>query len=311
MSARNLVTLPITDIAIGDRVGFFNEAHARQIGASIAAEGQHDPIHVQRRGNAAKQPWMLVAGLHRLRGAAFAGLTTVDAVQVADASADADDLRWLELSETLDHRQRRPIERAIFIAERLRIEEATDHPDHVGESQHRRGARLRHSAAATMAGAGFRERTWVALNIKERSLERYLCLHREIAQALNDRELVQRLNDHALGGSMRAMEAITQRCKPDKAGLRSADPYHARRALVQIIIDNPEIASVDEAYQILTNGPSKGDRALPHAHDERALNLWAKMTQPQRQNFVAGILEQATPDFAAEILSKLKEKAAA
>lgn len=145
MSDACILTLPVTEIAIGDRIGFYDAAHAAQIGASIAAEGQHDPIHVRRNGNAAKQRWTLVAGLHRLRGTMLTGGEHVAAIQVADASAGADELRWLELSENLDHRQRRPIERAIMIAERARLEEARDHPGHVGEGRVAESVAERHA----------------------------------------------------------------------------------------------------------------------------------------------------------------------
>lgn len=79
---RAIMELPIASVGVGIRIGFYNPEHAARLGASIAAEGQHDPIHVKRNGNAAKLPWTLVAGLHRMRGAELAGLTTIDAIQV-------------------------------------------------------------------------------------------------------------------------------------------------------------------------------------------------------------------------------------
>ena len=150
---RTVLSLPLADIGVSERIGFYHQPHSERLGASMAADGQHDPIHVRRNGNAARVPWTLVAGLHRLRGAALADLATIDAVQVADASSDADELRRLELSENLNHRPRRPIERAILMVERARLEEAADYPDHLGEGSQNRAAHARWNASAMIAAA--------------------------------------------------------------------------------------------------------------------------------------------------------------
>lgn len=310
LSAQPVFALSIAQIAIpADRIGFFNEPHATQLGESIRAIGQHDPIHVQRRGNAAKLPWMLVAGLHRLRGAELAGLATVNAVQIADASATADDLRRLELSENLDHRQRRPIERALFIAERARLEEAVDYPGHVGERQHERGARQRHSAAATMAAADYRDRTAEACGISLRTLERYQRLHREISEALNDRALVQRLNDHPLGESMTAMLRIGQLTKADAVAARiGIDPYAARRALVQVIVDHPGIASVDEAFAVWTDGARKGARSPAADPSARVARHWERMPLPDQRAFAVQLADSVSDQIAADMIASFKKR---
>lgn len=134
MTERAILSLPIAEIEVGERIGFFNIDHTARLSISMAAEGQHSPIHVKRNGNAAKRKWKLVAGLHRLRGAEAIPWTRIDAVQVADASASASELRRLELSENVDHRHRRPIERAILMVAHGRLEEEIDHPGHVGET---------------------------------------------------------------------------------------------------------------------------------------------------------------------------------
>ena len=142
--------ISIAEIAIGERIGFYNADHAAQLGASMAAEGQRAPIQVKRNGPAAKLRWTLVAGLHRIRGAELADWSEIDAIQVADKSASPTDLRRLELAENLSHRFRRPIERAIMMAAQARLEEEIDHPGMVGESSQARGARITNSAAVTM-----------------------------------------------------------------------------------------------------------------------------------------------------------------
>lgn len=112
---RYILSLPILGIAVGPRIGLFDAVRAERLGVSMAAEGQHNPIQVQRNGNAGKRRWTLVAGLHRLRGAEAIKWTEIDAIKVAGPGASDDELRRLELSENLDHGQRRPIERAMFM----------------------------------------------------------------------------------------------------------------------------------------------------------------------------------------------------
>lgn len=188
MADRLILSLPLGDIEVGTRVGFFNADHAARLAVSMTDEGQHSPIHVKRNGNAAKRKWKLVAGLHRLRGAEAARWTHIDAVQVADASASANELLRLELSENVDHRHRRPIERSILMVAHARLEEEIDHPGMVGESRQARGARVRHSAAAIIAEAENREPedTRAIVAHVSRNTDRDACA--TVAQASGDAE---------------------------------------------------------------------------------------------------------------------------
>lgn len=206
-AAREVMSLQIAEIAIGERVGFYHADHAARIGASIAAEGQHDPIHVRRNGNRAALSWTLVAGLHRLRGAEAIGRTEIDAIQVADASDDAAALLRLELSENLDHRQPRPIERSIFIAALARLEEAIDYPDSFGEASQVRAGKARQTASDTMSHAGgWRERVAAAMGCTVRTIERYRAIHRTIVEPFPD--LAEQLNAHPIGENLTALSNI-------------------------------------------------------------------------------------------------------
>lgn len=292
MISRDIMSLPIADIAIGPRIGFFNADHAERLGVSIGADGQHDPIHVKRNGNAAKLPWTLVAGLHRLRGIEAIGRLEVDAIQVADASASAAELRRLELSENIDHRQRRPIERAILMVERARLEEEIDHPGRVGEASQVRAGRARQSASALDADAGWRSRAATALGCSLRKLEQYQRIHRAIVEALPD--LAQRLNDHCLGESLSAVTQVT-RIKMDDA----------RRKVVEAILTRPDWTSVDEVLKAagLSRGP--GYRVPPRAI---MMDRWQRLSLDERKAHVEWLADEVTPGMAKDMVARFKAR---
>lgn len=292
---RSLLSIRIADIAIADeRIGYFDPTHADGLGSDIAVNGQHDPIHVKRNGNAAKLPWTLVAGLHRLRGAAGIGLKEIDAIQVADASASIDDLRRLELSENLDHRHRRPIELAIFMAERARLEEGIDHPGRVGEAPQARAGRARHAASANDADAGWRARTAAAMGCSLRKLEQYQRLYRAIVEALPD--LAQKINFHPLGESLSAMTRL--------ASLNEI----ARRKCADAILSKPDWQSMDEVLKEAGLAMSTGNRLDPDRPDAAALDAWNRMPLSGRKAHAVWLAQNVTPGLAKDMVAVLKDR---
>ncbi|PHP16392.1 hypothetical protein CG471_28360 [Sphingobium sp. IP1] len=292
-SVREIMSLPIADIAIGPRIGFYNADHAQRLGASIEAVGQHDPIHVKRNGNAAKLPWTLVAGLHRLRGVEAIGRLEVDAIQIADATATDADLRRLELSENADHRHRRPIERAIMMIEYARLEEALDHPGHVGESRQARAARITNSASVTVTEApDYRARTAYAFGISISTLERNKRIHSAIVTALPD--LAQRFNDHSLGESLSAVTRVA-RIKEDDA----------RRTVIEAILTRPDWNSVDEVLKEAGLSHGTGFRVEPRA---MMMDRWQRLTLTERQAHVEWLADEVTPGMAKDMVARFKAR---
>lgn len=94
------------------RIGLFFPAKAEALAVLIAAHGQNDPIKLVKRGNAAKTPWKLVAGLHRLEACRIAGLACF-AIEVL---GDAESQRAIQASENMDRRELAPLERAMFVS---------------------------------------------------------------------------------------------------------------------------------------------------------------------------------------------------
>lgn len=287
-------SIPIASIAIGERIGFFNEPHAVRLGKSIRDEGQRAPIQVKRNGNAASLPWTLVAGLHRLRGAQMVGINRLDAIEVAQPGSSNDDLIRLELAENITHRFRRPIERAIMMVAYARLEEAIDHPDHVGETPQNRALRVRHSTSVTVTDiVGWRERTAAAFDCRLSTFEKHQRIHRTIVEELPD--LAQALNEHPLGESLRNMLDI--------AAIR--DPGDRRKAADLLLsrLDWKNMSAVLVAAGVQLDTGKKAKK--PDAIFRRA---WVMMKPQERRDILIHIAEEISQDLAIELIDILKGK---
>jgi ParB family chromosome partitioning protein len=312
VSGSSVLSLPIADIAVGPRVGFFRPEHAASLGRQDMAEfGQSDPIHVRRNGNRALRPWTLVAGLHRLRGAERVGWSEISALQVADASCDNAALLRLELSENLDHRMLRPIERSCFIAARARLEGAPEAPLSLGDVR-RQAARVRwdkrteepaantalSDASITVTDAlGWRERTAAALGCSIPTLERYQAIYLGIVQTAPD--LAEQLDAHPLAGSLTGLLRVA----------RLADPS-GRRHVIETILADPELASIDAAIVAAGFGKSHAETFEPIEQNRFEKNLWSnfdRLDLRRKRSFVSLLPARLTPGLRAELVRLCQE----
>lgn len=109
-------TIPIVDIGelpADQYVGLIGEGAIACLEARLAVEGLRSPIWVRRNGNAAKTPWSVIAGRHRLSAAIHLCWSEIAIEQRADARSSVDDLRRLQVAENLDRRVLRAVERAL------------------------------------------------------------------------------------------------------------------------------------------------------------------------------------------------------
>ncbi|HEX4738733.1 MAG TPA: ParB N-terminal domain-containing protein [Allosphingosinicella sp.] len=310
MSAgRSILSLPIAEIAVGERVGFFHPDHAARLGASIAAEGQHDPIHVRRNGNRAERPWTLVAGLHRLRGVEGIGRQVIDAIQAADASSDEATLLRLELSENLDHRAPLPIERAMFIAARAQLEEEIDHPGRLGEGRAQRAARTRWDASATIAQAfdpagslataealDWRQRTAAVCGCSLRTFALYLSIYRALVEPF-PRDVLAEMNRHPLAESLTNLLRIVKLPTPE-----------GRRRVIDAMLADPELPTMDAAFVAAELSTSKGNRPASDDFEARVLRGWDRMKLRQKRGVAIHIAKHAPPSVAAEMVQALRDR---
>jgi len=237
-------------------------------------------------------PWRLVAGRHRIGAAGLLDWTHIDAIQVADTNADAAVLRKLELSENLDHRRPRPIERAIFIDARARLEEEIDHPGHAGETRQERGARLRWHANNIMSQASnWRLRLADALGCDVRTIERYREVYCNVVAPCSD--LAEALNRHR---ACRKFEAIY--------GLAKVPNVQSRRKVIDLLLADPELKSIDDAKFKAGVSTSKGGR-MPERDRAHAAFLtgWQRMPLAQ-QRAAAPTFARDLPPTVAEIMAE-------
>jgi hypothetical protein len=310
MSEGPVLSLPISDIAVGPRVGFYHPDHAASLGQDMAEYGQHDPIHVRRNGNRALRPWTLVAGLHRLRGAETANWTHIDAIQVADASCDAEALLRLEISENLDHRDMRPIERSVFIAARARLEAGCDHPEALRQVR-QRAANARWKKADEKEGNsnaldakrnnfvlhGWRARTAAALGCSIRTLELYAVLHFGIVLALP--ELAEPLNAHPLADNLTGLLRIAK-----------LPTVEGRRHVIEIILADPELSSIDAALVAAGISTSHAENFEPIEQNRFEKNLWSnfdRLDLRRKRSFVSQLPARLTPGLRAELVRLCRE----
>lgn len=136
--ADQVIELNPADIDVSGRIGLFFPEKAEAYSVLIARDGQHTPIFVRRNGNRAKQPWKLVAGLHRHRGCEIAGLN----VRALAVEGDDDAMTAMQASENLDRREPSPLERAMFVAAVADAAQARLRRLHHGKSQQQIAAEI-------------------------------------------------------------------------------------------------------------------------------------------------------------------------
>ena len=107
----NIVTIPLDQVDVGDRLRAVDEDYAQIIAASMQEDGQRTPIEVRTAG--ADGLHRLIAGAHRVRAAQIAGLATVDAVMLKVSDLEA---QRLEIEENLCRHELTALDRSVFLA---------------------------------------------------------------------------------------------------------------------------------------------------------------------------------------------------
>lgn len=107
--------LPLSRIAVVDRLRPVDDAWAEAIMVSLSERGLDTPIKVRPASAADGADHLLVAGLHRLEAARRLGWDEIDVDIVA---MDDDEARLAEIDENLMRRELSVLDRAIFMRER-------------------------------------------------------------------------------------------------------------------------------------------------------------------------------------------------
>jgi len=208
-----VMALDPADIFIPERIGFLHEDKAVALGRLMAVDGQRDPIKVAPRKG--KQPWKLVTGRHRLRGAEIEGIQ----VWAIEVGGDASDHADLEASENLHRRPLGPIERAKFTAALVQAAQERIAREHGDLDQYQRAAKARwdrvkrfeetvdkalqaeaDDAADKMSAAyGWQESVADALGLDKRTIRRDLSLYRLLIEPFPD--VIEALSKHPIVGA--------------------------------------------------------------------------------------------------------------
>lgn len=114
-----VTTLPLDKILITGRLRDVYEDRAIALAHNIELQGQLQPVLV-RSTPAAKRPYTLVDGAHRMRALALA---EVEHAKVEVLKVNADEARLAEIDTLLMREEASALDRAIFLAERKRIYE--------------------------------------------------------------------------------------------------------------------------------------------------------------------------------------------
>ncbi|MBX9813237.1 MAG: ParB N-terminal domain-containing protein [Sphingomonas sp.] len=309
----------LDDIAVSERVGFYHPEHAAGLAESIKAIGLQSPVHVRRNDNRAERPWRLVAGLHRLRACELLDWGSVSAIQVAGESSDAAELLRLELSENLDHRRPRPIERAMFVAARARLEEGEDYADSIDEPSQVRAAKARWNASANpdpigekttedqvcnadanlASASNWRQRTRDAMGISERTLMRLLQVHRHVIAPFSD--LAEALNRHDAAQSLTALKKLADYAPKSPA---------KRRAVIELLLQpGNEAMTIEAAITQVKAAESKGKREpTDYGRESNSfLRKWQGFDLRLRRETACTIARLAPPSIRQAIRKELDD----
>lgn len=300
----DVISIDPADIFVPDRIGFLHEDKAIAFGRLMATSGQRDPIKVT--AHKGKQPWKLVTGRHRLRGAEIEGMQ-VFAIEVF---GEAEDLAELEASENLHRRPLPPIERAMFVHALCQAAQDRIAREHGDLNAHQLGMKKRwdkvrtrkmraeqalrdesdDSADKMSALYGWQESAADALNLGKREIRRALTIYRLIVEPFPD--LAEPLSKHPVVG-----ENASQ--LKEIAGVPEET---ARRAVIELLLADPELSAADAVAR--AGGVARPEDA-PRADIEKYRNQikggWGRLSIGEQKRFI--------PDLAAMLhTTELKKK---
>jgi ParB-like chromosome segregation protein Spo0J len=291
---------------IAGRIGLFYPIKVEGMASRIAADGQQEPIWVRAAPARSKAPYVLIAGLTRLRACEM--LERPVLARVFDGT-DADFAR-LQASQKLDRRELSVLERAMYVAavaEAAQRHLAVQHgsisqqalagkaraarcnlhraandpsPERGGDVVAEVEAEAGDTAAALDKIYGWREQVRDACGLSLDAVKRALTIHRCLV--LPHRDLIEAIKDHPIVNNQRWLLKICALAEPGRA--------EALRALAAELAASAEASGHGGALAGLTvDRASSGaepstDRAMVLV--QRAVSLLDRMAEAEREAFV-------------------------
>lgn len=292
-----ILLVSVAEIALGDRLRPVDPVWAEALGRVMLAEGQTTPIEVCRLPG--KTGFLLVAGGHRLTGAAMVGIERLEARVV---SANALERRQREISENIWRKGLDPIDRAAFVTELVQLRKiaAGLDPSENGQAvaaQARWSDRISaeaDDAIATIAIAyGWTSEVADALGFSRRTIYNDLELHRGLRP-----DVAAQIRETPIAANATQLRAL-------------AKLEEAEQRAIAAMISGGEAKSVAEAQAMRDQRPNKADRDPQDVHFERLAALWSRMGAKTKRRVFTEILakDRTLPADLKALMAPLKEAA--
>lgn len=247
-----VVSIPLADIDVGERLRGVDDDAAAVIAASMQEQGQRTPIEVRKVG----KRYRLIAGAHRMRALALAGIDTAFAVIVK-----ADDLQaqLLEIDENICRRELSPLDKATFLARRKEVYEEL-HPEtkHGGDRKSDQVDSLVHLIPS------FTEATAQKLGFDARSIRRSVARYTNIVPDV--REIIAGTWLASSGAQLDALARET----PD-----------VQRQIADYVSKWDAVKNISEILRQIRNQPRK----KPPTTYDKLVALWTRADEQTRLKF--------------------------
>lgn len=295
----------IGELAPDDYVGLIDDQAVEHLKLRLAAEDQHMPIWVRQNGNAAKMPYSVICGRHRLRAAKALGWQEIAVEVRADMHSTRAQLKSMQLIENLDRRVLRPIERACFIMERW-LKEAEKLQEAAPKSQQQQAIRKRWDVLAETANTSgvargaADEATAKIVDESAKNVRVYRSLYEKLVVPFPHE--FDRINSHPFGENLTILGRIAGiPYAPEKGDNRRAS------AIAALLDPANDWQSWDQfASQVLGQG-STGERSAEGFGT--ITKAWNGMPLRERRKFVVeGLPKLLTKDMAGKLVDTLVQE---
>ncbi|WP_278368114.1 ParB/RepB/Spo0J family partition protein [Acetobacter orientalis] len=262
----SVVSIPLTEIDVGDRLRGIDDDAAAVIAASMQEQGQRTPIEVRKSG----KRYRLIAGAHRMRALALAGIETVFAVVVKANDLEA---QLLEIDENICRRELNPLDKATFLAKRKEVYEAL-HPEtkHGGDRKSDQVCNLTHLIPS------FTEATAKKLGLDGSSIRRSIARYTHIAP-----DVREKIAGTWLAESGAQLDAL------------SRETPESQRQIAGFVVQWPGVKNISEILRQIRNQPKK----KPPTTYDKLVALWNRADDATKLRFHEFLQPQLDMEDAA------------
>ncbi|PZW46862.1 ParB family chromosome partitioning protein [Humitalea rosea] len=195
----NVLSIPLADIEIGERLRPINPAFVELVAASMAERGQDTPIRVTAQPNG---KYTLIAGAHRVVAALQLGWNTINAIPF---EGDEHAAKLLEIDENLMRQELSALDRAAFLAERQRIYQLQHPPEKGGDRRSKKARDQSEARFALMRPGSFTRETAAKLGLSQRLIQMSIARVTGLAPGLRER-----LATHPVSQSGRDLDRLIE-----------------------------------------------------------------------------------------------------